>query len=124
MSDIHQGSSNVWFIPVPSISRLIVTDMQGQGKWEEGREGGGGKGEEGRGRREGGGGKGEEGRGRREGGGGKGEEGRGRRKGGGGKGEEGRKGEEAWKMNVSNLHEGKKKQRLQITLDPMKKQHI
>ena len=105
MSDIHQGSSNVWFIPVPSISRLIVTDMQGQGKWEEGREGGGGKGEEGRGRREGGGGK-------------------GRRKGGGGKGEEGRKGEEAWKMNVSNLHEGKKKQRLQITLDPMKKQHI
>ena len=97
MSDIHQGSSNVCFIPVPSISRLIVTDMQGQGKWEEGREGGGGKG-----------------RGRREGGGGKGEEERGRRK-----GEEGRKGEEAWKMNVSNLHEGKK-----ITLDPMKKQHI
>ena len=50
LSDIHQGSSKVCFIPVPSISRLIVTDMQGQGKWEEGREGGEGKG---RGRREG-----------------------------------------------------------------------
>ena len=55
-SDIHQGSSKVCFIPVPSISRLIVTDMQGQGEWEEGREGGEGKeggGGKGRGRREG-----------------------------------------------------------------------
>ena len=75
MSDIHQGSAkdySVCFIPVPSISRSIVTDMQGQGKWEEGKEGGEGKG---RGRREG---KGEKGR---EGGGGK---GRGRREGKGG----------------------------------------
>ena len=103
-----------------------------EGKGEEGREGGGGKG---RGRREG---KGEEGR---EGGGGKGkgEERRGRREGGGGKGsgrregkgEEGREGGGGteggggMKMNVSNLHERKlKKQRLQTTLDPMKKRHI
>ena len=141
MSDIHQGSSNdIVFasslFPLSVVQLLLICKDNGsgrrEGKGEEGREGGGGKGRgrrEGKGEegREGGGGK---GRGRREGGEGKGEEGRevgggkgrGRRE---GKGEEGWKGEEAWKMNVSNLHERKlKKQRLQTTLDPMKKQHI